>query len=291
MAAESQTSPARPPLGAHTSIAGGVFNAIVHGEEIGADVVQIFSKNQRQWLGKYYTDEELAQYFAKIEETGIRPVIIHDSYLINLASPKKDILEKSIEAFADELRRGVTLKIPYVLTHPGSHLGSGEDAGVKQVGVSLRQCWEMAGDPFVMILLETTAGQGTNLGYTFEQLRDMISHSGIEEHVGVCIDTCHIFAAGYDIRTPEAWDKTLETFDRVIGLAKLKGFHLNDSRHEPGSKKDRHERIGKGYITAAGFEIIVNDSRVNHLPMILEIPGGDAAYAEDLKVLRSLIKK
>ncbi|RMF60936.1 MAG: deoxyribonuclease IV [Calditrichaeota bacterium] len=277
----------RPPLGAHTSIAGGVFTAIRQGVEIEADVVQIFSKNQRQWLGKPYSEEELETYFKEREETGIHPVVIHDSYLINLASPKKDILEKSIQAFADELQRGITLKIPYVLTHPGSHLGEGESFGIKQIGESLKQCWEMAGDDNIMIILETTAGQGTNLGYTFEQIRDMIDSSGIEPHVGVCIDTCHIFAAGYDIRSKEAWEQTLDRFDEVIGLSKLKLFHLNDSRHELGSRKDRHARIGEGFIGKEGFETLLNNSRVNHLPMILEIPGGLEAYREDLILLRT----
>ena len=290
MASTPKSHSPRPPLGAHTSIAGGVFNAIIHGAEIEADVVQIFSKNQRQWVGKPYSESELEEYFRQIETTGIRPVLIHDSYLINLASPNEETLQKSIEAFADELRRGITLKVPYVLTHPGSHTGSGETTGVKTVAESLRKCWEMAGDEAVMILLETTAGQGTNLGYTFEHLRDMIALSGIEAHIGVCIDTCHIFAAGYDIRTAEAWEHTLNTFDRVIGLSNLKAFHLNDSIHELGSRKDRHERIGKGQISTEGFRVILNDRRVNHLPMILEIPGGNPAYAEDLRLLRGLLE-
>ena len=282
-------NPLSPPLGAHTSISGGVFNAIKEGQEIGADVVQIFSKNQRQWTARSYSEEELEEYFRLQKETGIYPAMVHDSYLINLASPKKETLKKSHAAFIDELQRTSTLKISYLVTHPGSHTGSGEADGVRQIGESLKQCWETAEVSDVIILLETTAGQGTNLGYTFEQLRDMIAFSGIEEHLGVCIDTCHIFAAGYDIRTAEGWEKTIEEFDRVIGLPTLKAFYLNDSLKEFGSRKDRHERIGQGEIGSEAFKSILNDPRINQLPMILEIPGGLEAYREDLTLLRNLI--
>jgi len=278
-----------PHLGAHTSISGGVFNAINEGQEIGAEVVQIFSKNQRQWSGRWYSEEELETYFRLREETGVEPVLVHDTYLINLASPQKETLEKSITAFVDELRRTSTLKIPYLVTHSGSHTGSGEAAGIRQVAESLKRCWKSAGVTDVTILLETTAGQGTNLGYKFEHLRDIVALSGIEKHLGVCLDTCHIFAAGYDIRTPEAWENTLREFDNIIGLSKLKAFHLNDSLVEFASRKDRHARIGQGEIGAEGFSAILNDPRVNHLPMILEIPGGIDAYREDLILLRSFV--
>jgi deoxyribonuclease-4 len=278
-----------PPLGAHTSISGGVFNAIKHGQEIGADVVQIFSKNQRQWRGRWYSDEELEIYFRLREETGIEPLMVHDTYLINLASPGKETLEKSIAAFNDELQRTSVLKIPYLVTHPGSHTGSGEAAGIQQVAESLKRCWESAEVSDVIILLETTAGQGTNLGYKFEHLRDIIAFSEIERNMGVCIDTCHIFTAGYDIRTPETWENTLQEFDKIIGLSKLKAFHLNDSLMEFASRKDRHARIGRGEIGAGGFNAILSDCRVNLLPMILEIPGGNNAYREDLLVLRDLV--
>lgn len=277
-----------PLLGAHTSIAGGVFNAIKIGQEIGAEVVQIFSKNQRQWSGRPYPDEELEIYFRLREETGIHPALVHDTYLINLASPDAETLKKSLAAFTDEIRRTATLKIPYLVAHPGSHAGSGEEAGVRRVAESLRRCWDSAAVSGVMILLETTAGQGSNLGYTFAQLRDMIALSGVEAHLGVCIDTCHVFAAGYDIRTAQGWEKTVQEFDRIIGLVKLKAFHFNDSLHTLGSRKDRHERIGRGEIGAEGFRLILNDARVNRRPMILEIPGGHDADREDLELLRAL---
>ncbi len=284
----AKNKPCSPLLGAHTSIAGGVFNAIKIGEEIGAEVVQIFSKNQRQWGGRPYSEEELETYFRLREETGIQPVMVHDTYLINLASPEPETLNKSLAAFIDEIQRTSTLKIPYLVAHPGSHAGAGEKTGVRRVAESLRRCWESAAAPGVIILLETTAGQGSNLGYTFAQLRDMIALSGIEAHLGVCIDTCHIFAAGYDIRSAEGWEKTVQEFDRVIGLPKLKAFHFNDSLHAPGSRKDRHERIGRGEIGAEAFRLILNDARVNRRPMILEIPGGREADKEDLELLRGM---
>jgi len=284
----AKSKPFSPLLGAHTSIAGGVFNAVKIGQEIGAAVIQIFSKNQRQWSGRPYSEEELETYFRLREETGIHPALVHDTYLINLASPEPETLKKSLAAFTDEIQRTSTLKIPYLVAHPGAHAGSGEEAGVRRAAESLRRCWESAAASGVMILLETTAGQGSNLGYTFAQLRDMIALSGVEAHLGVCVDTCHVFAAGYDIRSAEGWEKTVQEFDRVIGLPKLKAFHFNDSLHPLGSRKDRHERIGRGEIGAEAFRLILNDARVNRRPMILEIPGGRDADKADLDLLRGM---
>jgi deoxyribonuclease-4 len=279
-----------PRLGAHTSTSGGLYNALYEGEKIKADVIQIFSKNQRQWFARDYPAEELDKYFSAVEETNVQPIMIHTSYLINLGSSNKETLKKSLAALTDEIKRAGILKIPYVVLHPGSHLGEGEDTGIQKISDNLKISIDKADSDDVVILLETTAGQGTNLGYTFEQLRNIMDLSGTEDRIGVCLDTCHIFAAGYDIRTAETWQKTKETFDDIIGLKKLLSFHLNDSLREFKSRKDRHERIGKGEIGSKTFEIILNDSQINHLPMILEIPGGPEAYGQDLKVLRSLIK-
>ncbi|MFQ5582879.1 MAG: deoxyribonuclease IV [Calditrichia bacterium] len=281
---------ASPPLGAHTSTAGGLFNALYEGKEIKADVVQIFSKNQRQWFGKGYSEEDLEKFFGSREETGVQPVMIHTSYLINLASTNMDTLKKSIAALKDEIERAHTLKIPYVVQHPGSHMGEGEEAGLQKIADNLKKVIVEAAVDDVLVLLETTAGQGTNLGYTFEQIKKIIDLSGVPDHLGVCMDTCHIFAAGYDIRTADGWDNTKNKFDEIIGLEKLMGFHLNDSMKEFGSRKDRHERIGKGELGLAPFEIILNDPRLREIPMVLEVPGGKEAYAEDLVVLRGLIK-
>lgn len=280
-----------PLLGAHTSTSGGVFNAIIEGKEIRADVLQIFSKNQKQWKGRAYKEGEVEKFHQLIDKTGIRPVMIHTSYLINLASTNEATLKNSIEAMVDEIHRSHLLKIPYVVLHPGSHLNAGEDVGINKISKNLNKVVNEANVNDVIILLETTAGQGTNLGYTFEQLREMMDQSGVNDHLAVCMDTCHIFAAGYDIRTPQAWEKTKQSFDNIIGLHKLKGFHLNGSQKDLGSKVDRHDRIGKGLLGKATFEIILNDPDMKGLPMILEVPGGTKAYKQDLKILRGLFKK
>lgn len=279
-----------PLLGAHTSTSGGVFNAIIEGKEIKADVLQIFSKNQKQWKGRAYKEGEVEKFHQLIDETGIKPVMVHTSYLINLGSTNELTLSNSIDALIDELQRCHLLKIPYLVLHPGSHLNAGEEVGIKKISQNLKKIVSEADVDDVIILLETTAGQGTNLGYTFEQLREMMDRSSVDKHLGVCMDTCHIFTAGYDIRTPDAWQKTKQTFDNIIGLHKLKGFHLNDSQKDLGSKVDRHDRIGKGFLGQKPFEIILNDPDMKGLPMILEVPGGPKAYKQDLKILRGLFK-
>lgn len=273
-------------LGAHTSISGGVFNALEEGVEIGADVVQIFSKSQRQWSGRAYRDDELERYDERRRSSGVEPVVIHNSYLINLGSPKEDVFRKSHLAMIDELNRAAVLKVPYLLMHPGSHLGDGEAAGIARIAEGIDRCLEEADAPEVTLLLEATAGQGTNLGYRFEHLRDIMAASRHPERLGVCIDTCHIFAAGYDMRDAAAWEATRQEFDAVVGLAHLRLFHLNDSQHALGSRKDRHARLGDGDIGFEGFAVLVRDPAVRHLPMILEVPGGLPAYREDLARLR-----
>jgi len=279
-----------PLLGAHTSTSGGVFNAIIEGKEIKADVLQIFSKNQKQWKGRAYKEGEVEKFHQLIDETGIKPVMVHTSYLINLGSTNELTLSNSSDALIDELQRCHLLKIPYLVLHPGSHLNAGEEVGIKKISQNLKKIVSEADVDDVIILLETTAGQGTNLGYTFEQLREMMDRSSVDKHLGVCMDTCHIFTAGYDIRTPDAWQKTKQAFDNIIGLHKLKGFHLNDSQKDLGSKVDRHDRIGKGFLGKKPFEIILNDPDMKGLPMILEVPGGPKAYKQDLKILRGLFK-
>jgi len=277
-----------PPLGAHTSIAGGIKNAIYSGAEIGCDVVQIFSKNQLQWKGKKISQKEVDQFREAIAETDVYPMTIHDSYLINLASPDPETYRKSFQAFIDELKRCDLLGITYLVMHPGSHMGRGDAAGITAIAESLRKSYTDAECQNTVILLETTAGQGTNLGSTFEQLRDIMDQSRLEDRIAVCVDTCHIFAAGYDLRTVESWNETKTRFDRILGLEKLKVFHLNDSLQELGSRVDRHARIGKGKIGLAGFSALVNDPDLSHIPMILEIPGGNKAYQQDIRKLRRL---
>ncbi len=277
-----------PPLGAHTSISGGVFNALYNGQKIGCDVIQLFSKNQMQWKAKPLLEEEVDRFHRAVEETGVYPMTIHDAYLINLASPNEKTFALSFDTFADELKRCELLDVPYLVMHPGAHMNEGEEAGMNKIAASIRRAWEQSGVTKPVVLLETTAGQGTNVGYSFEQLDYIIQKSELGENIGVCVDTCHVFAAGYDIRTAAGWKKTKSAFDQTVGLNKLKAFHINDSKRELGSRVDRHQRIGKGELGIGAFRAILNDSDLQDIPMIMEIPGGDVAYAEDLVILRSL---
>ena len=278
-------------FGAHMSISGGLHKAFGHGERAGCDTIQIFSKNQQQWRAKPLAEQDIALFKAERQRTGFGPIIVHDSYLINLASPSDELWEKSIAAFADELERCAALGIPYLVTHPGAHTGSGEAAGLAREAAALNRLLDAATGGDVMILLETTAGQGSCLGYRFEQLARLIELTSHAERLGVCVDTCHILAAGYDIRTAEACAATFEEFDRVVGLGRIKAFHLNDSQKELGSRVDRHSHIGAGCVGLEGFRAIVNDPRFAELPMILETPKGEdlAEDIENLAKLRELI--
>jgi deoxyribonuclease IV len=279
-------------FGAHMSTSGGLHKAFGHGERAGCDTIQIFSKNQQQWRGKPLLDEDIAQFRAEQQRTGFGPLIVHDSYLINLASPKDDLWEKSIGAFADELERCAALGIPYLVTHPGAHTGSGEEVGLRREADALNRLFEAGTGGDTMILLETTAGQGTCLGHRFEHLATLIELVTQPERIGICVDTCHLLAAGYDIRTPEACAATFQEFDRVLGIERIKAFHLNDSQKDLGSRIDRHSHIGTGFVGLEGFRAIVNDPRFAGIPMILETPKGDdlAEDIENLAKLRGLIQ-
>ena len=277
-------------LGAHVSISGGVYNAIANGEKIGATAIQIFSKNQTRWVSKPLSDEDAEKFKTTWVNSSIKEVIIHDSYLINLGSPDETMLEKSREAFLDEIERAEKLGIRYLVFHPGSHLKSGEEIGLKTIADSLSKMIEKTPDYQVRLLLEATAGQGTNLGYTFEQLAQIIELVENKDRMGVCLDTAHIFAAGYDIRTPETYDKTMTDFDEILGFDSLFCFHINDSKKELSSKVDRHHNIGEGFLGLDPFRFILNDSRLAHIPKLLETPGDEEDYKRNLKILRSLIK-
>lgn len=281
-------------FGAHESISGGVFTAIERGQTAGCDVIQMFNKSNSQWRAKKLTDKEIDKYFELIDETGIKPVTSHSSYLINIASPKPDLEKKSRDALKEEMERCEMLKIPTLVFHPGSHVGEGEENGMNRIAENIKKIFdELDKNNTVTLLLETTAGQGTNLGYTFEQIAYMIEKAGGHDRLGVCMDTCHIFAAGYPISEPKEYKKTMKQFDDIIGLNRLKIIHMNDSKKEFGSKRDRHEHIGKGEIGLEAFRNIVNDSKLKKVPMILETPKGDDLKEdiENLKVLRSLVKK
>lgn len=278
-------------LGAHVSIAGGVQNAPARGVEMGCTAIQIFTKNQRQWRSKALTEQEIFEFKSNLKQHGFTPeaVCVHDSYLINLAAPEPELLAKSRDAFADEIKRAEQLGIPHLVFHPGAHKGDGEESGLQRIVESLDYVYEKFPQTPVQALLETTAGQGTTLGHRFEQLQQIIEKAANPQKIGVCLDTCHIFAAGYDIRTEAAYAATLEEFDRIIGLSKLKIIHLNDSKKELGSKIDRHENIGKGMIGLEGFRLLMTDSRLKNIPKILETPGGDKWYSVNLDVLQKFL--
>ena len=279
-------------LGAHTSISGGVSKSVELAEKLGFTAMQIFTKNNNRWFQKKLDEKEINLFKSKLEKSNIRFVVSHDSYLINLCAIKKTILEKSRKAFLDELERCDLLGISHLNFHPGAHLGSGEEEGIKRIAESLNIAHEKTKNFKVSSMLETTAGQGTTLGYKFEQLRKIIDLVEAKERMSVCIDTAHVFASGYDIKDPTSFKKVIKAFDEIIGLERLKCFHMNDSKKPLGSKVDRHEHIGKGFIGLEGFKNIMNDKRLTKIPKILETPKGKEQLEdlENLKVLKSLIK-
>ena len=279
-------------LGAHVSISGGVYKAPERGEKLGCESIQIFSKNQMQWKAKPLTPGDSQKFKEELRKTHIKEVVIHDSYLINLGSPDEEKLKKSRDAFLDEMVRAEILGVKYLVFHPGSHMGKGEEIGLKLIAESLNILIDKAKEASnVLLLLETTAGQGSNLGYKFEHLKFIMDQVEKKERLGVCFDTAHAFEAGYDISTEEGYERTFKEFDNIIGLEKLKVFHLNDSKTPLGSHIDRHENIGEGMVELKAFELLVNDERFKNHPMILETPGGEKYYEYNLKVLRGLVKK
>jgi len=280
-----------PRLGAHMSIAGGVDRAIQRGHSIGCEAIQIFTKSNNQWRAAPLTDETLERFHANQQATGIAPIVGHDAYLINLASPNPELWRKSVDAFVDEMERAGRMGLPYLVTHPGAHMGAGEEAGLRRVAQALDEIHERTAHINTMVLLETTAGAGSILGVSFEQLARIIAWTRHPERIGICFDTSHAFAAGYDLRTPETYAATFDAFDRILGLHRLRVFHLNDSKRELGSRADRHEHIGQGFLGLEAFRLLVNDPRFADRPMILETPKGPdmAEDVENLRVLRALM--
>ncbi|MBI3595479.1 MAG: deoxyribonuclease IV [Nitrospirae bacterium] len=277
-------------LGAHMSISGGLYKAIERGKEAQCEALQIFSKNSNQWKAKPLQKDEIGQFKEKQKSWGEFSILVHDSYLINLGSPKEGDRQKSIHAFLDEIDRCDQLSLPYLVFHPGSHLGAGEEEGCRIIAKSLNDIFEKNPGFQVKLLMETTAGQGTNIGYRFEHLRNILDLLDSREKMGICVDTCHIFAAGYDIRTREGYDRTFQEFDQKIGLEWIKAFHLNDSKKDYLSRVDRHEHIGKGYLGIEAFRFLMNDCRFEKIPMVLETPKGDTDKEdkENLSLLRQL---
>jgi len=279
-----------PLFGAHESVAGGLHLAFSRIASVGGDALQIFTRNQRQWRPKPLDDEEVRKFCAAHEQHGEMPVASHASYLLNLATGKKELMEKSIAALALEFERCRLLGVPYVVMHPGSHGGDGVEVGLERFVAAMDKVLEK-GYEEVMLLLETTAGQGTGLGSSFAELGHIRSRSRFPERIGVCVDSCHIFAAGYDLRTEEAYQATMAELERHVGLAQVRFFHLNDAKKELGSRVDRHEHIGKGMIGLEGFRNLVNDPRFAGMPMTIETEKGDdlAEDRENIAVLRSLL--
>jgi deoxyribonuclease-4 len=279
-------------LGAHESTAGGLYKAFERAQSAGCDAVQIFVKSNRAWAVKPLTEEDVARFQAGAEETGIQPVVGHASYLLNLATPDEALWTKSRDVLIIELERCEALGVPYLVLHPGSHVGTGEEAGLARVAQALGEVHAATPGFRTRVLLETTAGQGTSLGYRFEHLAWLMAHTPEGERLGVCLDTCHVFAAGYELSTPEGYAATMESFDRIIGLERLEVIHLNDSKGHLGSRKDRHEHIGKGYIGLDGFRHVLNDVRLAGLPGLLETPKSADLHEdrENLAVLWSLVE-
>lgn len=274
-------------VGAHTSAAGGVHNALLHGKKIGAGTVQLFTANQRQWKSRPIPEEEVALFKKTAEETGLKNVMSHDSYLINLGAPNEENLIKSRQAFKEEIDRCLALGLSFLNFHPGASLNSSAESCMDCIVESLLQL-EALNFGNLRLLLEATAGQGSTVGWKFEQLSYIIDRVKHKIPIGVCIDTCHIFVAGYDIRTAEAWDSTLKEFDRAVGLQHLYAFHLNDSLKGLGSKVDRHQPLGKGTIGLDSFRFLVNDSRTKHLPMYLETPDGMELWEKEIALLKEM---
>ena len=269
-------------LGSHLSVAGGAENALVEAARLGCDCLQIFVKNQRQWRARPLTDEQAERFHATRRETRVGPVVAHASYLLNLASPDGTMRRKSVRALIDELQRCETLKLDGLIFHPGAHLDGTLEQGIRRIARGLDQVQRACGGFNTRVLLETTAGQGTSVGYRFEQLAGIFDETAEPERLGVCLDTCHLFAAGYDFRKPDGYAEMIDRLDGAFGVARVECIHVNDSKREAGSRVDRHEHIGKGKIGKAGFVHFVNDPRWQGVPMILETPKGKDGRGADL---------
>jgi deoxyribonuclease IV len=279
-------------LGAHTSTSGGVDKAVDLAQSLGFTAMQIFSKNNNRWAAKPFEEKDIHTFKEKLAASDIKFTVVHDSYLINLCAVTEELYLKSIAAFIDEIERCHQLGIEYLNFHPGAHCGAGEEAGIKKIAESINLAHEKTPHCKVSSMLEVTAGQGSAIGYRFEQIRNIIDLVEDKSRVSVCIDTAHIFAAGYDIKDPDNYEKVIKEFDSIIGLDNLKCFHINDSKKPLGSRVDRHEHIGQGLIGTQGFSNIMNDKRLTHIPKILETPKGKEHLedVENIKVLKSLIK-
>ncbi|HZF71522.1 deoxyribonuclease IV [Sulfuricurvum sp.] len=278
-------------VGAHVSASGGVFNAPLNAMAIGAKAFALFTKNQKQWAAKPLDDETIGLFKDNLAKSGIlaKHVLPHDSYLINLGHPEEDKRQKSLEAFIDELNRCDQLGLDRLNFHPGSHLKQiSEEECIERIAMSMNEALSVTNG--VTLVIENTAGQGSNLGWQFEHISAIIERIEDKSRVGVCIDTCHMFTAGYDIRTREAYDATWAEFDRIVGFNYLKGMHINDSKPDLGSHVDRHDSIGKGKLGVEPFGFIMNDPRMDDIPLVLETID-ETIWAQEIELLYSLQEK
>ena len=275
------------------SIAGGYYKAVERAKDSTCDCVQVFTKNNNQWRAKPIVQDDVDQFQAALSEHKIKHPLSHASYLINLAAPDNTLWKKSLDAMVVELQRADQLGIPYVVLHPGAYTTSSEEAGIKRIVEALDEIHDQTLDLESICLLETTAGQGSCLGCRFEELAEMLQQVKQPDRLGVCLDTCHVFAAGYEIHHEKGYKKTISEFNKLVGVKTIKAFHLNDSKKPCGSRVDRHDHIGEGEIGIDAFRFLLNDRRFRKVPMYLETPkkgeGCDDWDAKNLEVLRSLI--
>jgi deoxyribonuclease-4 len=278
-------------LGAHMSIAGGLALACERARDEGCDALQIFTRNQQQWKAKPLADDDAAAFRRAIDACGVRAAFAHDSYLVNLCSADLTIRRRSIAAFIEELQRCDRLGLACLVSHPGSPGdAAGDDEGVRRMIASLDEVLSGSRGARTRVVLETSAGQGACIGRTFEQMKAMVEGVREPERMGVCFDTCHVFAAGYDLRTRMSYDATMEQFDRTIGTSRIAAFHVNDSKRELGSRVDRHEHIGRGAIGREAFRCLMNDPRFAGVPKVIETPKEDGMDRTNLRALRRLVK-
>jgi deoxyribonuclease-4 len=275
-------------VGAHVSISGGVANAVDREQELGGNCGQIFVGSPRTWSVSEVDPDDAAAFQDQVAKTDIQPWIVHGTYLINFATPKDDLGEKSVDAVQAELDACEALDLPYYVFHPGSHTGAGVDGGIENIGNRLSK---LEIPDTTTLLLENTAGKGTTLGKTCDQLEQMVAESSYDyDDIGICLDTCHLYAAGYDLCSSDGMDELVEEIDATFGRENVKYLHLNDSKHPLGSEKDEHEHIGEGEIGDEGFENVLNHEAFRELPMVLETPTGDKGYAWNIEKVQSLFQ-
>lgn len=277
-------------IGGHMSISGGFSEIPERANRIGLNATQVFTKNQRQWIANPLNEEDVKKYLENMDKYGIKITVAHASYLVNLASGESEKFDKSVESMVHEMHRCEMLKIPYLIFHPGAHMGQGEKQGLKKIVEGINKIIEKTEGINAKITIETTAGQGSNLGYKFEQIGYILENVSDNSKVKVCMDTCHIFAAGYELRSKDGYEKTMEEFENQIGFKNLVAVHLNDSEKGLGSRVDRHAQIGDGYIGKEGFRNILTDKRFSEIPLILETPGGEELYPKDLNTINAILR-